>query len=337
MRYPINKKIVVTGGAGYCGARLVPQLLDDGYLVTVYDTFWFGHEFLPLNNPNLTLIEGDIRDQKLLQQVFDGKNVVIHLACISNDASFELDEELSTSVNLDAFEPMVVAAKSFGVSRFIYASSSSVYGVSEELNVTEDHPLVPLTLYNKYKGMCEPILKKYLDDSFTGVIFRPATICGYSPRQRLDLSVNILTNLAVNRRRITVFGGEQMRPNLHIQDYCDVIKIFLSADSYRIQGNTFNVGYQNLTINEIALIVKRVVENEFVGHEIVIDKSDSDDKRSYHINSDKIANELGFIPKYTIEDAVRELCQAFKMGLLPDCLENDRYFNVKRLKRIAIK
>lgn len=311
--------------------------MDEGYLVTIYDTFWFGKDFLPLTHPHLELVEGDIRDQELLKQVFNDSEAVINLACISNDASFELDESLSTSVNLDAFEPMVVAAKDSGVSRFIYASSSSVYGVSEELNVTEDHPLVPLTLYNKYKGLCEPVLKKYIDHSFTGVIFRPATICGYSPRQRLDLSVNILTNLAVNKRRITVFGGEQMRPNLHIQDYCDVVKLFLSADSSSIQGKTFNVGYQNLTISEIAQIVKRVVETEFVGSEIVIEKSDSNDKRSYHINSDKIASELGFIPKYSIEDAVRELCIAFKRGLLANSLEDDKYFNVKRLKRIAIK
>lgn len=331
------KSVVVTGGGGYCGSRLVPQLLGLGYDVTVYDTFWFGTDCLPIGHKNLTLVEGDIRDQTLLRKVFQSKQNVINLACISNDASFELDEELSTSVNLDAFEPMVVAAKESGVRRFIYASSSSVYGVSEQPNVTEDHPLIPLTLYNKYKGMCEPLLQKHLDDSFAGVIFRPATICGYSPRQRLDLSVNILTNLAVTKRKITVFGGSQMRPNLHIQDYCDVIKLFLSVDSTRIQGKTFNVGYQNLTLDEIAQVVKRVVESEFEGPEIEIEKTESNDNRSYHINSDKITAELGFIPKYSIEDAVKEICDAFKKGLLPNSLEDDRYFNVQRIKRIAVK
>src|SRR5262249_8773190 len=153
------------------------------------------------------------------------------LACISNDASFELDEKLSTSVNLDAFEPMVVAAKKAGVKRFIYASSSSVYGVSDSPDVTEDHPLVPLTLYNKYKGMCEPLLNKPLDANFVGVTMRPATVCGYAPRQRFDLSVNILTNHAVNKNRITVFGGSQLRPNLHVQDYCDAVELFLTAPS----------------------------------------------------------------------------------------------------------
>ena len=332
-----NKSIVVLGGAGYCGSRLVPQLLDLGYAVTVFDTFWFGQDFLPINNPNLNLVEGDIRDSQKLSNVFKDQLTVVNLACVSNDASFELDEKLSTSVNLDAFEPMVIAAKQSGVRRFIYASSSSVYGISEAKNVTEDHPLVPLTLYNKYKGMCEPLLKKHLDKNFTGVIFRPATVCGFAPRQRLDLSVNILTNLAINNRKITVFGGAQMRPNLHIQDYCDVVKEFLNADERKIQGETFNVGFQNSTIMEIALVVKKVVEREFPGTDIQIEVTQSNDNRSYHINSDKIREVLGFVPKYTIEDAVKELCHAFKENLLPDSLNDDKYFNVKRLKSISVK
>lgn len=332
-----DKRIVVLGGAGYCGSRLVPQLLDLGYAVTVFDTFWFGQDFLPINNPNLNLVEGDIRDSEKLSKVFEDQLTVVNLACVSNDASFELDEKLSTSVNLDAFEPMVIAAKQSGVRKFIYASSSSVYGISEAKNVTEDHPLVPLTLYNKYKGMCEPLLKKHLDKNFTGVIFRPATVCGFAPRQRLDLSVNILTNLAINNRKITVFGGAQMRPNLHIQDYCDVIKEFLNADERKIQGETFNVGFQNSTIMEIALVVKQVVEREFPGTDIQIEVTHSNDNRSYHINSDKIREVLGFVPKYTIEDAVKELCHAFRENLLPDSLNDDKYFNVKRLKSISVK
>jgi nucleoside-diphosphate-sugar epimerase len=332
-----NQKIVITGGAGYCGSRLVPQLLNMGYSVTVLDTLWFGQDFLPLDNPNLILIKGDIRDTKLLKKVFENKSIVVNLACISNDSSFELNESLSTSINLEAFEPMVVAAKKSGVNRFIYASSSSVYGVSVAKNVTEDHPLVPMTLYNKYKGMCEPLLKKHLDDNFIGVIFRPATVCGFAPRQRLDLSVNILTNLAVKNRKITVFGGSQMRPNLHIQDYCEVIKKLMVEESSKIQGETFNVGYQNLTIMEIALMVKRTVESEIYGPEIQIEVSESNDNRSYHINSDKIKRSLGFIPQFTIEDAVRELCNAFKANLLPNSLQDDKYFNVRQLKSIAAK
>jgi nucleoside-diphosphate-sugar epimerase len=197
-------RVLVTGGAGYCGSLLVPQLLDQGYKVTVYDTMFFGDAFLPKDNINLRVVKGDIRDTAHLAAVTAGHDAFVSLACISNDASFELDEALSTSVNMDAFEPMVLAAKQAGVRRFIYASSSSVYGVSDRPDVTEDHPLVPLTLYNKFKGMCEPLLKKHADDGFTGVIFRPATVCGYAPRLRLDLSVNILTNHAINAGRITV-------------------------------------------------------------------------------------------------------------------------------------
>lgn len=328
-------KVLVTGAAGYCGARLVPQLLASGYKVTVFDIMFFGDDFLPLDNPNLTVIKGDIRDTAALAAACKGQDAFVSLACISNDASFELDEDLSTSVNLDAFEPMVKAAKAAGVKRFIYASSSSVYGVSDKPDVTEDHPLVPLTLYNKYKGMCEPLLKNHTDDTFTGVIFRPATVCGYSPRQRLDLSVNILTNHAVNKGKITVFGGSQLRPNLHIQDYCDAVEMFLSAPAEKIQNETFNVGYQNLSLMEIAELVRRVVSEEIPGRENVeIVTTPTDDIRSYHINSDKIKRVLGYSPKYTIEDAVRELCKAFRDGKLPNSMEDDRYFNVRLLKRL---
>ena len=330
---PFLEKIAVTGGGGYCGTRLVPQLLSHGYSVTVLDTFWFDN-YLPAKHPKLRIIQGDIRDPDVLKNALIGQDAVIHLACISNDASFELDETLSTSVNLHAFEPMVVASKEFGVKRFIYVSSSSVYGVSDEPNVTEEHPLMPLTLYNKYKGMCEPLLFKHTNENFVGVVFRPATVCGYSPRQRLDLSVNILTNLAINKRKITVFGGTQMRPNLHIQDYCDAITTLLAVESSKIQNQIFNFGSQNLTISDISLIVKRIVEKEFPGPEITIETTSSEDNRSYHINSDKIARILGIVPKLTVEDAIVEICTAFKSGLLPNSLEDDRYFNVKKLKRI---
>jgi len=201
-------------------------------------------------------------DDSELADAMQGIDAVIHLACISNDASFELDEGLSTSVNMDAFEPMVIAAKQAGVRRFIYASSSSVYGISEAPDVTEDHPLLPLTLYNKYKGMCEPLLFKHTDDNFVGVVFRPATVCGYGPRQRLDVSVNILTNHAINKGEITVFGGAQLRPNLHIQDYCDLCKRLLELPDDKIAGGIYNCGFQNQSIMDIAKIVQRVVEEE---------------------------------------------------------------------------
>ena len=327
--------VLVTGGAGYCGSLLVPQLLDQGYKVTVYDTMFFGDAFLPKDNIRLRVVKGDIRDTARLAAATAGHDAFVSLACISNDASFELDEALSTSVNMDAFEPMVVAAKSAGVKRFIYASSSSVYGVSDQPDVTEDHPLVPLTLYNKFKGMCEPLLKKHADDGFTGVIFRPATVCGYAPRLRLDLSVNILTNHAINAGKITVFGGSQLRPNLHVQDYCDAVKLFLTAPSEKIQRETFNVGYQNLSIMDIARLVQRVVSKEFPEKgDVAIVTTPSDDLRSYHINSDKIRRVLGYAPRHSIEDAVRDLCQAFRDGLIPDSMNDDQYFNVRRLKRL---
>lgn len=332
-----NKSVFITGGAGYVGSRLVPILINEGYKVTVYDIMYFGNKFLP-KSKKLNLIKGDIRDTAKLEKACLSHDIFINLACISNDSSFELDEKLSTSINLTAFEPMVLAAKKSGVRRFIYASTSSVYGVSKLKDVKEEHPLVPLTLYNKYKGMCEPILFKHTNTKFEGVIFRPATVCGYAPRQRFDLSVNILTNHAINKKKITVFGGDQLRPNLHILDYCDVVKLLMNAETNKIQNQIFNVGYQNMSIKEISLIVKKVVEEEFPDlGKIPIITTKSDDNRSYHINSDKIKRILGFEPKRSIEESVRELCKYFKKNTFRNTFEDDFYFNVKRLKSLEAK
>ena len=323
--------VFVTGGAGYCGSLLVPKLLAEGHKVTVYDIMYFGSAFFQPHE-NLTLIKGDIRDADSIERSATNHDMFISLACISNDASFELDEDLSTSVNLDAFEPMVIAAKNAGCRRFIYASSSSVYGVSDQKDVTEDHPLVPLTLYNKYKGMCEPLLKKHTDSNFIGVIFRPATVCGYAPRLRLDLSVNILTSHAINKNKITVFGGDQLRPNLHIEDYCDAVMLLMDAPTEKVAIETFNIGYENMSIMGIAEIVKTVVEEEFPEKApIEIVRTESNDNRSYHINSDKITNVLGYKPSRSIQKAVRDLCKAFKEDKIPNSFDDDIYFNVKRL------
>ena len=327
--------VLITGGAGYVGSALTPRLLSAGYSVAVYDWMCFGSDFFPTSNSKLKLIEGDIRDSVKFGNACEGIDAVIHLACISNDPSFELDERLSTTINYDCFEPLVVAAKNAGVKRFIYASTSSVYGVSEAPDVTEDHPLVPITLYNKYKGMCEPLLFKHQSDDFTCVTIRPSTICGYAPRQRLDLTVNILTNLAIHNRKITVFGGEQMRPNLHIDDMCDLYELLLTIPKEKIAGKTFNAGYRNLKVSEIASVVRKVVQEEFPDlGEIEIVTTPSNDLRSYHVNSDKIRRELGFVPKRSVEDAVRDLCHAFRKGLIPNSLTDDRYYNVKTLKAL---
>lgn len=326
------KKVLVTGGAGYVGNVLVPRLLGAGNEVVVYDIMFFGSDSLP-RHPKLGLVEGDVRDTAKLAAACRGVDAVLHLACIANDPSFDLDPGLGKSINFDCFEPLVMAAKRAGVRRFVYCSSSSVYGVSEKPDVTEEHELVPLTDYNKYKGMCEPLLFKHQAPGFTCVTIRPATVCGYSPRTRLDLSVNILTNLAVNKGRITVFGGDQMRPNLHINDMCDAYQALLAAPVERISGQVFNCGYQNLKIKDIALVVRKVVAEEFPERGAVeIATTPSNDMRSYHINSDKIRRVLGFAPRRSVEDAVRDLCRAFKAGKLPHSLEDDRYFNVRRMQ-----
>src|SRR5260221_5190810 len=331
---PINT-VFVTGGAGYVGSALMPILLNNGYKVKVLDLYIYGDSVLESvkDHPNLEQIKGDIRDRALLERVIPGSDAVIHLACISNDPSFDLNPELGKSINYDCFEPMVVAAKKAGVKRFIYCSSSSVYGISEKPDVTEEHELVPVSDYNKFKGMCEPLLFKHQAPDFTCVTIRPATVCGYSPRTRLDLSVNILTNLAVNKGQITVFGGEQMRPNLHINDMCDAYQLLLEVPSEKIAGEIFNCGYQNMKIKDIALLVRKIVGEVFpdrAGVEIVT--TPSNDLRSYHINSDKIRRILGYTPKRSVEDAVRDLCQAFRGGKLPNSLDDDLYYNVRRMK-----
>ena len=335
----MKKSVLVTGGAGYVGSVLAPRLLSEGYCVKVLDLYIYGDDVLDsvCNHLNLEQIKGDIRDQSLLRQILSGCDAVIHLACISNDPSFELNPGLSRSINYDAFEPLVRISKESGVRRFIYASSASVYGVSDAPEVTEDHPLVPLTDYNKYKGLCEPILLEQQSADFTPTVIRPATICGYSPRQRFDLTVNILTNHAVNTGRITVFGGTQKRPNFHIEDMVDLYVQLLKEPDERISGKIFNAGYQNHTVAEIAEIVRSVVQQEAPEREsLEIVTTPSDDNRSYHISSEKIYRELDFVARRTIENAVADICQAFAKGKFVNSMTESRYFNIKRMQEIDL-
>jgi nucleoside-diphosphate-sugar epimerase len=328
------KKILVTGGAGYVGAVLVPKLLAEGYEISVLDLYLFGDNVLDAvaSNPALQQIKGDIRDERVLKRALDGRDAVIHLACISNDPSFELNPELGRSINYDAFLPLVRLSKQAGVRRFIYASSSSVYGIKDEPNVTEDLPLTPLTDYSKYKALCEDILLREQSDDFTVLILRPATVCGYSPRLRLDLTVNILTNHAVTCNKIMVFGGDQLRPNIHIDDITDVYIQSLGWPAKCIAGKIFNVGYENRKVIEIAEMVRKAV-----GEDVVITKEPTSDNRSYHISSKKIEQELGFRPRRTISDAIQDLRMAFGDGKVPDPMKDNRYYNVKLMQAVRLQ
>jgi len=241
------KTVFVTGGAGYVGAALVPALIEAGHRVKVLDLYLYGDDVLDAvkGNPRLEEIKGDIRDVVLLRRVIPGCDAVIHLACISNDPSFELDPELGKSINYDAFIELVKVSKDSGVKRFIYASSSSVYGIKSEQNVHEDLPLEPLTDYSKYKAMCEDVLMKERTPGFTTLIVRPSTVCGYSPRLRLDVIVNILTNHAVNERKIKVYGGDQMRPNIHIDDMVRLYREALEWPADAIDGGLHALAHES--------------------------------------------------------------------------------------------
>lgn len=328
------KTVLVTGGAGYVGAVLVPKLLQAGYKVKVLDLYIYGQNVLESvkDNPNLEEIQGDIRDRHLLEKIIPGCDAVIHLACISNDPSFELDPDLGRSINYNAFFDLVDVAKDSGVNRFIYASSASVYGIKETENVTEDLELMPLTDYSRYKALCEEILLNKREPGFVTLILRPASICGYSPRQRLDLVVNIFTNQAINNGKITVFGGENKRPSLHIEDMTELYLKSLQWPDEAIDGKIFNVGYENYTVTEIANMTRKVI-GEFV--EIVT--TPTNDNRSYHISSEKIKQELGFIPTHTVENAIQDLVTAFKANKLPNSLTDSRYYNVKVMNEINLK
>jgi len=326
--------ILVTGGAGYVGSALVPKLLGRGHRVTVLDLYLYGDDALGAvrENPGLREVRGDLRDPDTVADALRGCDAVIHLACISNDPSYDLNPDLGKSINYDAFRPLVRASKEAGVKRFIYASSSSVYGIKAEPEVTEDLTLEPLTDYSKYKALCEQELEEEREPGFVTCTIRPSTVCGYAPRQRLDVIVNILTNHAVNRGRIRVFGGTQKRPNIHIDDMADLYLFLLDQPDEKIDGKIFNAGYENHTLMELAEIVRKVA-----GEDLPIDIEPTDDLRSYHVSSQKMRSELGFEPLYTIEDAVRGLVTAFKEGKLPNSLEDPKYYNINLMKQVELE
>ncbi len=324
--------VMITGGAGYVGSKLVPALLGKGYKVTVLDLYMYGEDlFKDQRGESLREVKGDMRNPATVKDALTGCDAVIHLACISNDPSFDLNPDLGKSINYDCFRPLVKASKDAGVKRFIYASSSSVYGVKEEDKVTEELSLEPLTDYSKFKAMCEDVLEEEREPGFVGVTIRPATVCGYAPRLRLDLSVNILTNFAVNKGFIKVFGGDQLRPNIHIDDMVDAYLLLLEADDAKVDGKIFNAGYENHSIIDIANMVKKVV-----GNDVEIKIEPTNDNRSYRVSSEKISRELGFSAKRTIEDAVISLKEAFDAGKIPNSFDDEMYFNIKRMQNIGL-
>jgi nucleoside-diphosphate-sugar epimerase len=326
-------RVMVTGGAGYVGSNLVPKLLANGYEVVVLDLFIYGDVFNEFKSDSrLTQMAGDLRNLATVEAAVAGCDAVIHLACISNDPSFDLNPELGRSINYDCFRPLVKASKNAGVRRFIYASSSSVYGIKNDINVTEDLPLEPLTDYSKYKAMCEEVLEQEREPGFAAVILRPATVCGYAPRLRLDLTVNILTNHAINNGRITVFGGDQLRPNIHVEDMTDLYLMLLEQPDEAVDGKIWNAGYHNLKVRAIADMVR-----EEVGPGVDIVVTPTDDHRSYHVSSERIQRDLGYVAGRSVKDAIVDLKTAFLAGKVPNSMTDDRYYNIKRMQALKMR
>jgi len=326
----LNSKILIVGGGGYVGSMLVPYLIEKGYQVGVIDLFIYGENTID-DHKNYKKIKGDIRDYKFLKDHIDNYDVIIHLACISNDPSFELNPSLGKSINFDSFEPLVDLSRKRNVKKFIFASSSSVYGVKDKSNVIETDSTHPITDYSKFKLNCEKILLSYKNENFCPFIIRPATVCGYSRRQRLDLIVNILTNFAFHKKVINVFGGDQLRPNIHIKDMIRVYEFFIKEDLDKMSGDIVNAGIENNSVNELAEIVKKNIDNK-----IEIKRVPTDDNRSYHISSKKLIKDYNFQFNHTISDAVNDLKNAFDTGKLKNTFNDDKFFNVKLMQNINL-
>ncbi len=307
-------RIFLTGACGYKGTVLTQKLLDRGCKVTAFDIMWFGN-YLP-DHDNLTVIEGDLRDEESYD--LSGHDAVIHLASVANDPCSDLEPLLTWEISCLATMQLMDKAVRSGIERFIYASSGSVYGVKEEEQVTEDLTLKPISEYNKTKMVAERVLLSYADRMKVQIV-RPATVCGYSPRMRLDVAVNMLTIQALTKGEITVFGGTQVRPNIHMDDITDVYLHLLGNPQH--QG-VFNAGFENISILDIAERVNKYIPTK-------ITTTPSNDPRSYRINSDKLLAS-GFTPKKTVDDAIREIVDLYKAGTLKN---EDRHYNLKWMQR----
>lgn len=310
-------KILVTGGCGYKGHVLVPKLLNKGYEVIAFDTQWFGNFHAP--HPKLQVVKGDVRDIDSIPLA--GVDCIIHLSSIANDPCGDLDPKLTWEVSALATMQLADKAKRLGIKHFIYASSGSVYGVKEEAQVTEDLELKPISEYNKTKMVSERVLLSYGEDMVVQIV-RPATVCGISPRMRLDVSVNMLTMQALAKGRITVFGGDQTRPNIHIDDITDV---YLFLIEHPEATGIYNAGFENISILDIAKMVTK-----YIPVEIVV--TESNDPRSYRVNSDRLLA-VGFKPKKSVDDAVREIIEAYKAGKLKD---EEHFYNLKWMQKTVL-
>lgn len=306
--------IFVTGGCGYKGTVLIPKLLELGHEVSALDIMWFGNYLS--DHDNLTIIESDIRD--IRDHELGAYDVIIHLSSVANDPCGDLNPKLTWEVSALATMMLAEKASKSGVKQFIYASSGSVYGVKSELQVTEDLDLDPISEYNKTKMVSEKVMQGYSDKMDVQII-RPATVCGYSPRMRLDVAVNLLTMQALSKNRITVLGGAQTRPNIHIEDITDVYIHFINNP--RLTG-VFNAGFENISILEIAKMI-----SEKTGADIEV--KPSNDPRSYRINSDKLLS-TGFKPKKNVSDAIQEIIQLYNEGALKD---EDHFYNLRWMEK----
>ncbi|MCW7988397.1 hypothetical protein XF35_24785 [Streptomyces platensis subsp. clarensis] len=329
------RHVLITGGTGYIGSVLTRRLLAAGAQVRALDLQVFGNGLAGLRHDRLETVRGDIRDADQYRAALDGVDTVVHLAAVANDPSFDLDPDLGRSVNHECLDHVFKLASEAGVRRLVYASSASVYGVSDAPEVDESHPLVPITDYNKYKAMGEELLFPLTGPDFETVAVRAATVCGPSPRQRLDLTVNMLTAQAVVAREITVFGGAQYRPNVHIEDLVDVYeRLVLDATLGPLSGRAVNVGQQNLTVADIATAVADRVSGR-TGAPVTITTTASDDKRSYRLTSTLLAQALGIVPARTVGQASDEVAAAIVDGTLPDALTDPRYYNVRWMREVG--